>query len=148
MSRFYKEDCLNLKINPILKLKFHIAIWFQGMSATITSFISDYVRDYEKQYGIIPITLTNDIKYDILTKFFGVQLDRQTYKKLNHQSILNLVNETLWVNLNIDEFSEILKIYPKTRNWCNISESWTLELLEKNKDILKNKDLQGYWLGV
>lgn len=147
MSKFSKEDSINIKINPILKLKFHIASWFNWLSAIITNFISEYVRDYEKQYGIIPISLTNDVKYDVLTKFFWVQLDRQTYKKLNHESVLNLVNGTMGTNMNMDDFVEALKIYPKSRTNIPISgSSGPLEMLEINKEILKWKPVWTYWL--
>lgn len=149
MSRLFKTDSLNIKMSPILKLKFHIATGQIWMSGIISNFIQNYVRDYEKQYWIIPVTLTNDIKYDVLTKFFWVQLDKQTYKKLSHESILNLVNQNLGTNLNLEEFQESLLKYPKTRKWIHIKETSTLELIEKNKETLKKhnkEDLQGYWL--
>lgn len=140
MSRFYKEDTISIRINPILKLKLHIACWFSWVSSTITFLLNNYIRDYEKQYWIIPITLTNDIKYDVLTKFFWVQLDRQTYKKLNHEAILNLINESLWTNMNIDEFEKALKDYPKTRKNTVGIEWGPIELLEKNNITLIEND--------
>lgn len=115
MSRFYKEDTLHVRINPILKTKFHIAVWFAWISATINSFINDYVRDYEKQYWVIPISLTNSIKYDVLTKFFWIKIDKKLYQNLSHEETLNLINDKLWTNMNIEDLESMIQKYPKTR---------------------------------
>lgn len=120
MARFYKEDTLNIRINPILKTKFHIAVWFAWISATLNSFINNFVRDYEKQYWIIPINLDNSLKYDVITKFFWIQLDKQLYKKMDHLWVLKLINEKLGSNMNYEDFESMISKYPKTRRKdCN-----------------------------
>lgn len=113
--RFYKEDNLNIRINPILKDKFHIATWFAWISATLNTFIANYVRDYEKQYWVIPMSIKTKEKYDIITKFYWVKLSKKLYDQYNLEESLKLINELMWTDINLNEMEFFIKNYPKTR---------------------------------
>lgn len=117
--RFLKEDTLTIRINPLLKDKFHIATWFGGISATINIYIANYVRDYEKQYGIIPLSIKTKEKYDIITKFFWIKVNKKLYQEYNLKETLQLINDLLWVDINEDEMNKFLSLYPKTRKYDN-----------------------------
>lgn len=88
--RLYKNDSLTIRLNPILKSKFNIAIWFLWLSEVLNNMIQDYVRDYEKQFWVIPVSTNKSDQYDILTKMF-------------------------WVKINQSRFEELINSYPKSR---------------------------------
>ena len=113
--RFFKQETLCIRINPILKDKFHIATWFVGISAAINTFIANYVRDYEKQYWVIPLSINSKEKYDIITKFFWVKVNKKLYEEYNLKETLKLINDLLWTDINIQEMEFFIKNYPKTR---------------------------------
>ena len=114
--RLLKDDTLTIRVNPLLKTKFHIATWFAGISATINTFMSNFVRDYEKQYWVIELTLTKKQKYDLITKFFWVKVNKKLMEEFNHQETLDFINENMWTDISIEEFNFFIDNYPKTRN--------------------------------
>lgn len=80
--RLYKNDILTVRLNPILKSKFNIAIWFLSISEVLSRFIQDYVRDFEKQFWVIEVSVNKDTQYDIITKMYWVKIDKQRFKRL------------------------------------------------------------------
>lgn len=122
--RFYKEETLSIRINPILKDKFHIATWFVWISATINTFIANYVRDYEKQYGVIPMNIKTKEKYDIITKFFWVKFNKKLYEQYNLEETLKSINDLLGTDITQTEMEFFLENYPKTRKE-NIHQPFT-----------------------
>lgn len=113
--RLFKEDTLCIRINPLLKDKFHIATWFAGISATLNTFIANYVRDYEKQYWIIPLTLKSKDKYDLITKFFWVKVNKKLYNEYNLEDTLKTINDLLWTDITYEEMKFFIDNYPKSR---------------------------------
>lgn len=111
----YKDDNLSIRINPILKDKFHIATGFVWISATLNTFIANFVRDYEKQYWVIPMSIKSKEKYEIITKFFGIKVNRKLYQEYNLKETLETINNLLGTDISEDEMKFFLETYPKTR---------------------------------
>ena len=93
--KLYKNKLLTIRINPLLLDKFQVSVWFCDVSSVITQFMQQTVRDFEKQYWVIPVWTDLDTKYDILTKMF-------------------------WVKITKQEAEKLLKFYPKTRKDIHI----------------------------
>lgn len=95
--KLYKNDTITVRVNPILKAKFEVAIWFLWVSDSISYYMQNIIRDFEKQYWIIPTWADKNTQYDIITKMF-------------------------WVKLSKKRFEELLESYPKTKK--NIAMYW------------------------
>ena len=89
--KLQKSDTITVRINPALKRKFEVAKWFLQLSDVIGILVQDYVREYERQYGIIPVSIDKNSQYDIVTKMY-------------------------WISMTPDRFKELLSLYPKTKN--------------------------------
>jgi len=90
--QLYKNDVITIRCSSILKDKFQVAIGFLWMSEAISVFMQEKVRDWEKQYWIIPIRANKDEKYDLITKCF-------------------------WVKINKSQFDHLESLYPKALHW-------------------------------
>lgn len=89
--KLYKTDTINIKVNPILKKKFEVSIWFLWMSDVISAFMQKYVRDFEKDlWKPIPVSIDDSTAYNIITQIH-------------------------WVRLSKTKFDELKSYYPKTR---------------------------------
>ncbi|QFR39166.1 hypothetical protein A9Q91_02940 [Candidatus Gracilibacteria bacterium 28_42_T64] len=64
----------------MLKEKFHVSIGPLEMTSVIEGFMWNYIKDFEKQYGQIPISPNNSEKYDIIRNMFGVKITKTAYK--------------------------------------------------------------------
>jgi hypothetical protein len=81
--KLYKTNSINVRVNPVLKKKFEVAIWFLWLSDVISAFMQDYVRDYEnKMWKIIPVWIDDDSLYNIITQLHGVKLSRSKFDEL------------------------------------------------------------------
>jgi hypothetical protein len=127
--RLYREETLSIRINAILKHKFAIATWFSWVSARINTFMSDYVRDYEKQYWVIPMTINAKEKYDVITKFFWVKVNKKLFKEYEIKDTCKLINEIMGTNITENEMEFFIQNYPKTRTneGYNIMENWEIK---------------------
>ncbi len=95
--KIQKSDTITVRLNPCLKQKLEVAKWFLNLSDIIWVLIQDYVRDFEKQYWVIPVSIDKNSQYDIVTKMY-------------------------WVKMSPERFDELLHIFPKVRN--NIAVYW------------------------
>lgn len=97
---YRKTEQITIRVNPILKDKFIVAIWFLDISAVLLEFMQTYVREYEKHILVakpIPTRTDKQWIYDIITKIHGVKLSPERY-------------------------DEMLSLYPKTKK--NIAIYW------------------------
>lgn len=85
-----KSDTITFRLNPALKRKFEVAKWFLHVSDILGLLVQDFVRDFEKQYWIIEVSLDKSSQYDIVTKM-------------------------LWINITRTRFDELWELYPKDR---------------------------------
>jgi len=88
--KILKTDTITIRLNPWLKQKLSVAKWFLNVSDILWVLIQNYIRDYEKQYGIIKVSLNEAEQYDIITKMY-------------------------WVKLSKNKFDELLDVYPKEK---------------------------------
>ena len=90
---YKKTENITIRVNPILKDKFFVSCWFLDISAVISQFMQDYVREYEKHIkDIKPIPVRTDLDwlYDLITKSY-------------------------WIKITREKFDELKSLYPKTR---------------------------------
>lgn len=77
-----KSDTITLRINPALKRKLEVAKGFLQLSEVISWLIQQYVREFEKQYGLIYVSVDKKTQYDIITKMYGVALSPERFEEL------------------------------------------------------------------
>lgn len=126
--RLFKDDTITIRINDILKKKFHIACSYAWVSSILITFINDYVVQYEKQYWVIPLNLNNREMYDVITKFFWVTVNKRLYKDIVLEDTINLINKTYWIEIPLSQALEFIQAYPKTKkDWSKEDfNSWKL----------------------
>lgn len=54
-------------------------------------------------------------KYEIITKFFGIKVNRKLYQEYNLKETLETINNLLGTDISEDEMKFFLETYPKTR---------------------------------
>jgi len=97
---YRKTEQITIRVNPVLKDKFMVSIWFLDVSAVITSFMQEKVREYEEHINNmkpIPVRTDKQWLYDIITQIH-------------------------WLKITKEKYDEILALYPKTRK--NIALYW------------------------
>lgn len=88
---YRKTEQITIRVNPILKDKFSVAIWFLDISAVFSEFMQTYVREYEKNiWQPIPLRIDKQWTYDLITNVY-------------------------WIKITKERYDEILALYPKTR---------------------------------
>lgn len=95
---YRKTEQITIRVNPILKDKFSVAIWFLDISAVFSEYMQTYIREYEKSiWQPIPTRIDKAWCYD-------------------------LINNIYWIKISKDRFDEIQAMIPKTRK--NIAIYW------------------------
>lgn len=98
----YKNWVITIRCSTILKEKFNVAIWFLWLSESISHFMQDKVREYEKQYWIIPIRANKDEKYDLITKMFWIKINKTEFDHLESLYPITNWNKRTYIDIDYD----------------------------------------------
>ena len=90
---YKKTEQITIRVNPILKDKFIVAIGFLDLSSVISAYMQMYVREFEEhlpKMKPVPVRTDKQGMYDLITTFYGIKITKE-------------------------RFDELLALYPKTR---------------------------------
>lgn len=81
---YRKTEQITIRVNPILKDKFIVAIWFLDLSAVLSEYMQTYIRKYEKDiWQKIPIRTDKQGAYDIITNLHWIKISKERYNSLS-----------------------------------------------------------------
>lgn len=110
-----KSDTLGIRVHPVLKAKFSIAIWFLDFSSVFNDFMQDYVREFELKHGVIPVKVNKETQYEIVTKLLWNKINKNLFEEISQDMQYKIITEDIGIQITRERYDELISHYPKTK---------------------------------
>lgn len=80
--KIYKSSSVTIRTSEVLKKKFNIAIGTLNMSQIIETYMHNVVRDFERDFWVIPVNPNNAEKIELLKKTLWVVVNEKQLERM------------------------------------------------------------------